>query len=223
MNLPGIFAVNKPKGMTSHDVVNQVRRITGVKRVGHGGTLDPLASGVLIIAVGRENTKQLDTFVKGEKEYIAKIRLGFHSSTDDEEGEKSPVVVEQIPTSKEVEVAVTSFIGKIQQIPPIYSALKISGTPAYKIARRREKSGSKDLPVLKAREVFIKDIKILKYEFPLLEIKVNCGAGVYIRSLARDIGEKLKTGGYLKELTRTKVGKFGLKDCLDIDLLPKKT
>src|SRR3989344_6005579 len=218
MKLSGIFAVNKPKGITSHDVVDQVRRLTGVKRVGHGGTLDPLASGVLVIAVGRENTKQLDKYVKGEKEYLAKIRLGFHSTTDDEEGEKTSVVVDQIPTSKDVDMVVKYFIGNITQIPPIYSAIKLSGTPAYKIARRRENNSKLDLPILKARKVLIKDIEILKYEYPILELRVTTSPGVYIRALARDIGEKLKIGSYLQELTRTKVGKFRLKNCIEIAL-----
>ena len=105
-----IFAINKPKGITSHDVVYRIRRITGVKRVGHGGTLDPLASGVLVVAVGREYTKQLDQFVKGKKEYLAKIHLGFHSTTDDSEGIKTQIVVEQIPDSKIVLDTVKSFV-----------------------------------------------------------------------------------------------------------------
>lgn len=216
MSLPGIFAVNKPKGITSHDVVNRVRRITGVKRVGHGGTLDPLASGVLVIAVGRENTKLLDQYVKGEKEYSAAIRLGFHSSTDDEEGEKIEINVEHIPTSEEIENAVKSFIGDITQLPPMYSALKLGGVPAYKIARRREKSGEVPENLLKPRQVAVKNIHITTYQYPILEISVTCGPGVYIRALARDIGEKLGTGGYLTELVRTRVGKFLLEDTKDM-------
>ncbi len=209
----GIFAINKPKGMTSHDVVNRVRRATGVKRVGHGGTLDPLASGVLVIAVGRENTKQLDRFVKGEKEYIAKIRLGFHSTTDDEEGEKTEIVIESIPDSELVNHVVNSFKGEGQQTPPIYSAIKLRGVPAYKRARKRENFE------MEARTIIIHDIIVLEYEYPILEIKVTTGPGVYIRSLARDIGEKLGTGGYLQELTRTRVANFTLDDAIELDSL----
>src|SRR5690606_5309905 len=112
----GIIAINKPKGITSHDVVNRVRRITGVKRVGHGGTLDPLASGVLVVAITREYTKQLDQFVKGKKEYIAEVTLGFHSTTDDAEGEKTQIINDVIPDTIEVKEVVKSFIGDIQQI-----------------------------------------------------------------------------------------------------------
>ncbi len=211
-----IFAVYKPKGWTSHDVVNKVRKITGIKRVGHGGTLDPLAEGVLVIAVGRENTKQLDTFVKGEKEYKAEITLGITSSTDDEEGEKTAMNKEYIPTSKEIDDAIKSFIGKIQQKPPIYSAIKINGTRAYKIARSRENIE------MEARIVEIKDIQVDSYDYPTLTITVTTGPGTYIRSLARDIGEKLGTGGYLSSLVRTRVNKFKLSEALPLSQLEKE-
>ncbi len=125
-----IFAVYKPKGPTSHDVINRLRKETGVKKIGHAGTLDPLASGVLVVGVGREATKQLGQIVKKEKEYIAKIRLGMTSTTDDEEGQKKEVKVSKIPNFEEVEQAVSKFEGEILQTPPIYSAIKIKGQPA---------------------------------------------------------------------------------------------
>lgn len=214
----GIIVINKPKGMTSHDVVNKVRRITGVKRVGHGGTLDPLATGVLVVAIGREFTKTLDQYVKGKKEYIAKIMLGFHSTTDDAEGDKTPTnYSDHIPSSKDIKNIVDSFIGDIQQTPPTYSAIKLSGVPAYRRARRREKLE------LKPRGVKIYDIKTISYQYPILELEVTTGPGVYIRSLARDIGEKLKTGGYIEELQRTHVGEFTLDDALTLEELEEKT
>lgn len=203
--MEGIFAIYKPIGMTSHDVVNHIRSKTGVRRVGHGGTLDPMAEGVLVIAVGRENTKQLNTYVKGEKEYIADIFLGANSTTDDEEGDKQNVSVLSIPSINKITETITLFVGNIMQTPPIYSSVKLAGKPAH----RRVRSG--EIIKLQPREVCIKEIEILNYEFPILKLKVITGPGVYIRSLARDLGEKLKTGGYLKGLMRTRVANFTLQ------------
>ncbi len=208
--MEGIFAVNKPRGMTSHDVVAIVRRKTGVKRVGHGGTLDPMAEGVLVIAVGRENTKLLDTYVKGKKEYVAEIFLGANTDTYDGEGTVQNVSVKSIPGLSEIEELITKFQGNIEQIPPIFSSVKIAGKPAH----RRVRAGQS--VVLEAREVTIYRIEILEYEYPTLKLRVTTGPGVYIRSLANDIGKELKTGGYLKSLLRTKVGKFNLKDAVEI-------
>lgn len=208
-NLEGIFAVNKPVGMTSHDVVAIVRKKTGVKRVGHGGTLDPLASGVLVIAVGRENTKKLYQYVKGDKEYNAEILLGSNSSTDDEEGVKEIVNQNILPSQDEIQKVINKFIGEIEQIPPIYSALKVGGKPSYKRARSGE-----DFK-LNSRTVIIHNIILDHYSYPILKIKVSCGSGVYIRSLARDIGKELGTGGYLKSLQRTRVGNYTLNDTVD--------
>ena len=211
--MEGIFAVNKPIGMTSHDVVNLVRKKTGIKRVGHGGTLDPLATGVLVIAVGRENTKKLNEYVKGEKEYVAEIKLGFNSATDDEEGEKTlrQAQGKPNPTEKLIKQTLKKFVGKIQQTPPLYSAIKIAGKEAYKYARKGK------TVELKPREVEIKKIELLSYKYPILKLKIVCGPGVYIRSLARDIGEKLKTGAYMSGLTRTRVAEFTLENALQLD------
>lgn len=202
--MQGIFAVYKPKGPTSHDVINQLRRKTGVRKIGHAGTLDPLASGVLVVGVGREATKQLGAVARKEKEYLAKIRLGMTSTTDDEEGEKTKTKVAGIPTIVEIKKAVAKFEGEILQTPPIYSAIKIKGKEAYKLARKGQ------TPELKPRKVLIKEIEILNYEWPYLELRFVTGPGVYIRALARDIGKELKVGGYLAELERTRVGKFTL-------------
>lgn len=211
--MEGIFAVNKPIGMTSHDVVAIVRKKTGVKRVGHGGTLDPLASGVLVIAVGRENTKRLDEFVKGEKEYVAQVFLGATSTTDDAEGTIENVNVKNPPLFAEIEQTIKLFIGNIEQTPPIYSSIKVAGKPAH----RRVRAGQ-DVK-LNSRTVIIHSIIIDHYEYPLLKLKVATGPGVYIRALARDIGAKLKTGGYLKSLVRTRVNNFKLEDAKNIEEL----
>ncbi len=212
-----IFAVWKPKGPTSHDIINKIRKITGVEKVGHAGTLDPLAKGVLVVAVGREATKKLNEVVSAEKEYIALIRLGINSSTDDEEGVKTPFGVNSkilIPNSKKIESVLKKFIGKIEQTPPIYSAIKVRGREAYKYARAGREI------ILKPRPVEIKNIRLLNYRWPYLKICVITGPGVYIRALARDLGQELKTGGYLKALERTRVGSFLKKDALRLNNFP---
>ncbi len=218
--MKGIFAVNKPVGITSHDVIYSLRKKTGIKRIGHAGTLDPLASGVLVVAIGREFTKQLDSIVKSEKEYIAQVELGQTSTTDDMEGEKtllpaSPKLqrgeqahFKQNPTLKEVRTALNQFIGKIMQTPPAYSAIKVKGQVAYKAARQ-----GRSLPLV-PREVEVKEIEILEYKYPIVKLKITCGKGVYIRSIARDLGEKLKTGGYLKSLVRTRVGEYTIEEAV---------
>lgn len=205
-----IFAVHKPVGMTSHDVVAIIRKKTGVKKVGHGGTLDPLAEGVLVIAVGRENTKSLDEFVKGEKEYVATIFLGANSTTDDDEGEKENVNSNRIPGVDEIKDTSKLFIGNIMQTPPIYSAVKLAGKPAH----RRVRAGQ--MVKLDPRMVYIKNIDIIDYDFPILRLKVTTGPGVYIRALARDIGRALGTGAYLKNLIRTRVNTFTLDQAKNI-------
>lgn len=197
-----IIAIHKPKGPTSHDVIDEIRLITGEQRVGHAGTLDPLASGVLVVGIGREATKKLNEIVKKEKEYIATIRLGITSTTDDEEGLKHEIEVKEIPGLERIKGVVEGFKGKISQTPPIYSAVKIQGRESYKRVRGGEKVK------LEPRTVEIKEIEILEYEWPILKMRVVTGPGVYIRSLARDLGAALGTGGYLADLERTRVGEF---------------
>lgn len=208
--MDGIFAINKPEGMTSHDVVAIVRKKTGVKRVGHGGTLDPFATGVLVIAVGREHTKQLAQFVKGEKEYETEITLGSTSTTDDKDGEITPYTISQIPQLQTIQDLLKDFLGTIQQTPPIYSSLKINGKPAHRRVRKGEEVK------LEPREVIIHSIEILSYEYPILRLKIATGPGVYIRAIARDLGQKLGTGGYVTALKRTRVNSFALQDAKEI-------
>ena len=213
--------IYKPKGATSFDVVQQIKRLTGEKKVGHAGTLDPLAEGVLIMGVGRESTKKLRFILEEDKEYIAEIKLGYYSTTDDEEGEKKKVEVKNWPTIEEIKKVTKTFIGDIIQISPAYSAIKIQGERAYKKARRGEKF------TRPPRIVTIKEIEILEYNIPLaeknnvslencpiLKIKTIVGSGTYIRSLAREIGEKLNTGGYLTSLTRTRIGNYKIEDSI---------
>ena len=207
--MKGIFGVYKPKGPTSNDVLKIIKKKTGEKKVGHAGTLDPLATGVLVVAVGREWTRQLGNIVKTDKEYIAAIKLGEVSTTDDEEGDKQKIKSEK-SDKKQVERAVNHFVGKIMQVPPQFSAVKVKGREAYKMARKGE------TVQLKPRLVEIKKIEILNYKWPNLKLKVVCGSGTYIRALARDIGGALGTGAYLKDLERTRVGEFKKDDCIKL-------
>jgi len=213
--MTGIYAIYKPVGPTSHDLINQLRQITGEKRIGHAGTLDPRASGVLVVGVGREATRKLAEIVKKEKEYLATVCLGQQSTTDDGEGEKTTRTTLTIPTLEEVQAAVLSFTGEILQVPPAYSAVKIKGQAAYKLARKGQ------APPLKPRPIVIKQIEILDYRWPRLKLRVVTGPGVYIRALARDLGQKLGTGAYLEELERTRVGDFTKEKALSIERLAR--
>ena len=211
-----IIAIHKPKGPTSHDIVAQIRKITGEKKVGHAGTLDPLASGVLVVGIGREGTKQLRHIVEKEKEYLATILLGATSITDDAEGEKTAIDVATPPSEATVRETLKHFVGTIQQVPPQYSAGKISGKEAYKYARAGQHV------TLGAGTVDIFSIEFLEYAWPIVRCRVVTGPGVYIRSLARDLGERLGTGGYLADLERTRVGQYTLEDAIAPEALEKK-
>ena len=209
------FAIYKPKGPTSNDIVQIVKKISKIKKVGHGGTLDPLAKGVLVIGIGREATKKLGEAIKNEKEYLAAIKFGVTSSTNDSEGKKTKIKILKIPSREEIKKTLNKFYGKILQTPPQFSAIKIKGRPAYKSARKGKKV------FLKPREVEIKKIEILNYKWPCLKLKITVGHGVYIRSIARDLGEKLKIGAYLADLERIRVGKFLKKDSVFMENLEK--
>lgn len=211
-----ILAIWKPKGPTSHDIVDAVRRITNERRVGHAGTLDPMAEGVLVVGIGREATKQLASIVAKEKEYIATIRLGATSDTDDAEGTVTESVRQESVRQGDVERILPLFIGRIEQVPPAYSAVKVRGKPAH----RRVRSGE-DIH-LAPRVVEVRSIDLLRYEWPALELRVVCGPGTYIRSLARDIGERLGVGGYLTALTRTRVGTFTKENALTLEQLRER-
>lgn len=211
----GLLLINKPKEWTSFDVVAKVRGIarkaTGHKniKVGHAGTLDPLATGLLLVLVGNYCKKAAE-FSKLDKIYKVSIELGKTSTTDDDEGEKT-VVSEKQPSTNEVVAAVEGFIGSIEQIPPIYSAIKIEGQRAYKAARKGQ-----DVK-LEPRPVTIHSITDVSYDYPKLSFITHVSSGTYIRSLARDIGRQLGTGAYLTELIRTSIGSYALDDAHSID------
>lgn len=213
----GIFAVYKTVGMSSHDVVDLVRRCTGQKRVGHAGTLDPCAKGVLVVGVGRPATRQLGQIVEKEKEYTTRIKLGWRSTTDDREGEKQEVVVTEIPSRQQVAEALQAFQGILHQRPPHFSAVKIAGRPAYKLARAKKQLK------LASREVIIKEIELLAYEWPFADVRMVTGPGVYVRSVARDLGEALGTGGYVAELERTRVGSYTADQAIPVSELCRRS
>jgi len=198
----GIIVVIKPKGPTSHDIIDQLRKITGIKKIGHAGTLDPLASGVLVVGIGREATKKLGEIVQKEKEYVATIRFGEESTTDDAEGEKKKFGVAEIPTLDNIKKIIEKFKGEILQTPPVYSAVKVRGKPAHRRVRKGEQVK------LEPRKVLIKKIELIEFNWPDLKLRVVTGPGVYIRSLARDIGTELQVGGYLSDLERVRVGQY---------------
>src|SRR3989344_8277541 len=206
-----IIPIFKPKGPTSFNIISQIKKITGIKKVGHAGTLDPLAEGVLVVGIGRESTRKLFAELEKEKEYEVLIELGKESTTDDEEGGKTAWEVAKVPEKTKVTEVLKKFIGEIGQMPPQYSAVKSGGVEAYKNARAGRKV------ILGKRQVLIKEIEILKYAWPLLRLRVLTGPGVYIRSLARELGEELKVGGYVKQLKRTRVGDFTLENSLNLE------
>jgi tRNA pseudouridine55 synthase len=210
----GILVVAKTPGPTSHDIVALVRRLTGVKRVGHGGTLDPFAAGVLPVFIGHA-TRLVEYHMTDEKEYRAMVCFGARSTTDDLDGELSPVDA-PAPTRAAVETALESFRGAIEQVPPDYSAVRVAGRKAYELARHGEK------PELRSRHVTILRLELTDWDDqdptrPIATLEVRCSAGTYIRALARDLGERLGCGAYLAALTRTASGPFTLDQARPLD------
>jgi tRNA pseudouridine55 synthase len=218
----GLVIVDKPGGMTSHDVVARIRRLAGTRRVGHAGTLDPMATGVLVVGVEKA-TRLLGYLALTEKQYDATIRLGQSSSTDDAEGEITDVAPATHITEEMLAEAVQELTGEIQQVPPSVSAIKVDGQRAYRLTR----AGA--APDLKARPVTV-------YEFTITAIRpagdqggqtdvdatVRCSSGTYIRALARDLGTGLGTGGHLTRLRRTRVGGYALPDARTLDELSER-
>lgn len=210
--MQGILLVDKPAGWTSFDVVNYVRRIVAAAegkkpkqiKVGHSGTLDPFATGLLILLVGKDYTRRAGEFSKLDKTYEATMKLGFESTTGDPEGEITPVS-DKVPTIDETKAALEKFKGKIQQTPPAYSAIKVNGQRAYKLARAGQEV------VIEPRQVTINSLKLVKYTYPEVKFTADVSSGTYIRTLVEDLGKTLQTGAYTVALCRTKVGTFDIK------------
>ena len=215
-----IIAVFKPYTWTSFQIVNKVRyhlsRKYGIKRfkVGHAGTLDPLATGVLLLCTGKA-TKRIEELQKHTKEYEAEIMLGATTPSYDMEHPVNATFPYEHITKEMVEKTLTQFIGDIAQRPPLFSACKVDGKRAYDLARK----GS-DME-LEPKQIRIDNIELLEYELPKIRIRVTCGKGTYIRSLARDIGEALQSGAHLTALTRTRVGEYRIEDCINPEAFPE--
>jgi tRNA pseudouridine55 synthase len=211
--LDGIVVVAKAPGPTSHDIVGLVRRLSGVKRVGHGGTLDPFAAGVLPVFLGHA-TRLVEYHMADEKEYRALVCFGARSTTDDLDGELTPSGM--TTTRDAVDAAISEMRGELEQVPPDYSAVRVAGRKAYELARHGEK------PTLRARTVTIHRFDLISWddsdpERPVATVEVRCSAGTYVRALARDLGEQLGTGAYLAALTRTASGPFTIDQARPLD------
>jgi tRNA pseudouridine55 synthase len=214
--LAGVVVVHKPAGPTSHDVVALVRRLTGVKRVGHGGTLDPFASGVLPVFVGRA-TRLVEYHMGDEKAYRAVVAFGARSTTDDLDGELT-TSAGHLPSRAEAEAGLEQFRGEIEQVPPAYSAVRVAGRKAYELARRGE------VPELRPRRVEIRSLELVDWDpgdaaRPTATLALRCSAGTYVRALARDLGETLGSGAYLVALERTASGPFRVEEAHPLEAL----
>ena len=205
-----VLLINKPFDWTSFDVVRKIRYLVRTKKVGHAGTLDPLATGLLIVCTGKF-TKRINEFMAQEKEYTGTITLGATTPTYDLESEPQNFKPTEDFTSVQIREATQKFIGQIQQIPPIHSAIKVGGRRVYELARKGQ-----DIK-LEPRNITIKEFDITKIELPVLHFKVVCSTGTYIRSLANDFGSELGCGGYLSSLCRTRIGEFKLEDAKSIE------
>lgn len=204
----GLLNLNKPAGMTSRHAVDMVQRLTRPAKAGHAGTLDPLATGVLVICIGHA-TRLIEYVQRMPKQYLGTFLLGRQSPTEDIEGEVTELPDPPIPTLREIETATRSFIGQIEQRPPAFSALKIQGRPSYKLARQGK------AVELAARPVRIDRIEVKRYEYPELVLEIDCGSGTYVRSLGRDLAQSLGTAAVMSALVRTRIGNFRLEDALD--------
>lgn len=211
--MDGFLLVDKEKGATSFDVVKKIRVLTRESGVGHAGTLDPLATGLLVLALG-EATKLLEYFVGCDKEYEVAAYFGKISDTYDADGKIVSVDEKAYRSSEDIEAVIKEkFIGEISQIPPKYSALKINGKRAYEMARKGENI------VMKPRKVKIFRFDIHEFDWPTVSFRVKCGSGTYVRSLIHDLGRELKCGAYVAESRRTKVGNFSMENAYEIDEL----
>jgi tRNA pseudouridine55 synthase len=212
----GIVLVDKPAGITSHDVVSRVRRLAGTRKVGHAGTLDPAATGLLLL--GLDSSTRLLTYLVGlDKEYAATIRLGVATTTDDAEGDvisEAPAEALAAISEEELRSAIAELTGRISQVPSTVSAIKVGGKRAYALARAGE------TVTLSAREVTVSAFELLRLDRAsglLLDVRVECSSGTYIRALARDLGERLRVGGSLTALRRTRIGPFSVADSAPLD------
>jgi tRNA pseudouridine55 synthase len=211
--IAGVLNLNKSVGMSSARAVSFVkRRLPRGTKIGHAGTLDPFATGVLLLLIGKA-TKLCEMLMDQPKQYLTTVKLGATTPTDDLESPATPWPGASPPAFAQLEFAIQTFSGEILQRPPAYSAMKIGGRRAYDIARR---GGEVQL---QPRPVQIYNIELLEYDWPLVKLRIDCGRGTYIRAIARDLGEMLNCGGHLTQLARTRVGGFALNDAITLDQL----
>ncbi len=208
----GLLNINKPQGLTSRDVVNRVQRLVRPVKVGHAGTLDPLATGVLVVGVGSA-TRLVEYVQRMKKVYDAEFLLGRTSDTEDVEGDVVPLENPPEPTLSQIESLLPRFVGRIEQVPPVFSALKVKGKRAYDLARRGESFK------LEPRPVTIYAIKLLDFQYPQLRLEITCGSGTYIRSLGRDLAVALGSGAVMSNLDRTAIGDFRTGNTCQVDEL----
>lgn len=207
-----VLLIDKPLHWTSFDIIRRLRYLIQIKKIGHAGTLDPLATGLLIVCTGKF-TKKINEYMAQEKEYTGHITLGAITPTYDLESEPANFKEYSSITKEQIDKVVLNFIGEIEQLPPVYSAIKKDGVALYELARRG------DEVELKLRKVTIKNFEITTIELPVLSFKVTCSTGTYIRSLAHDFGQALGCGAYLSSLRRTKIGEYKVEDALDMQKL----
>ena len=207
----GILLVDKQAGSTSFQIVSQLRRLTGEQTIGHAGTLDPFATGVMVLLIGKAFTKRSDEFLASDKQYRATLTLGIATDTYDLEGQITSRS-DLIPTLAQVELALPSFQGQILQIPPMFSAKKINGQKLYDLARKGVTVERKPVQVRL-------NIELLNYTYPHLELLIDCSKGTYIRSLGHDLGASLGCGAHLSQLVRLKSGPFTIEECIPQALL----
>lgn len=202
----GILLVDKPKGLTSFRIVQILRKRLGVQKIGHAGTLDPFATGVMVMLVGRNFTRLSNTFLNSDKEYLAEVYLGRTTDTFDIDGQ---ILKESsfVPSNEQIQNALIHFQGEIMQTPPMYSAKKVGGKRLYELAR-------KGIDIKREALKITCHTTLLKYNYPLLELRISCSKGTYIRSIAQDLGELLGCGAHLSNLKRVRCGLFHIEDCI---------
>ena len=213
-NVDGLLLTNKPLGISSNKLVSKIKFLFSAKKVGHTGTLDPMATGLLAICLG-EATKFSSYLLNADKTYEALIKLGYKSTTGDTEGELTKQITDSMPSLAEIKKILHKFIGPINQLPPMYSALKYKGKPLYTYAR-----DGINIPRPK-RKVIIHVIELLEYQGDKLRLKIKCSKGTYIRTLAEDIGDQLNVGAYLLELRRINIGKLSIENSINIEKIEK--
>jgi tRNA pseudouridine55 synthase len=212
--MDGLILVKKHQGCTSHDLITDLRKILNIQKIGHFGTLDPLATGLMIIAVGKA-TRLSSFFLKADKNYEGRIKFGYSTDTYDSSGTPTSPENKEWPEKEKILKIMKKFIGPLDQIPPPYSAKKYRGRPLYKLARKKKEFE------LKPSRVFIHSFILKEYYPPFLVFEVKCSSGTYIRSLAHDLGQILRCGAHLSELTRTKIGPFELSAALTLKEIKK--